>query len=69
MVVQVSRWRKPSWARVRGVAPRSNPPRSKRDHCMGRTEYIFVPTGAFYEARVCSDASLRCTGLNMLERI
>ena len=36
---------------------------------MGRTEYIFVPTGAFYEARVCSDASLRCTGLNMLERI
>ena len=36
---------------------------------MGKTEYIFVPKGAFYEARVCSDADLRCTVLNMLERM
>ena len=32
-------------------------------------EYTFVPTGAFYEARVCSDADLLDTVLNMLERM
>ena len=36
---------------------------------LGKTEYISVPKGAFYEARVCSDADLRCTVLNMLERM
>ena len=29
-----------------------------RGQNVGRTEYIFVPQGAFYHARVCSDASL-----------
>ena len=36
---------------------------------MGKTEYIFVPKGAFYEARVCSDADVLDTVLNMLERM
>ena len=36
---------------------------------MGKKEYIFVPTGAFYEVRVCSDADLLDTVLNMLERM
>ena len=36
---------------------------------MGKKEYIFVPTGAFYDARVCSDADLLSTVLNMLERM
>ena len=36
---------------------------------MGKTEYIFVPKGAFYHARVCSDADLLDTVLNMLERM
>ena len=27
-----------------------------RGQNVGRTEYIFVPQGAFYHARVCSDA-------------
>ena len=36
---------------------------------MGKTEYIFVPKGAFYDARVCSDADLLSTVLNMLERM
>ena len=36
---------------------------------MGKTEYIEVPKGAFYEARVCSDADLLSTVLNMLERM
>ena len=36
---------------------------------VGKTEYIFVPKGAFYEARVCRDADLLGTVLNMLERM
>ena len=32
---------------------------------MGKKEYIFVPTGAFYDARVCSDADLLDTVLNL----
>ena len=36
---------------------------------MGKKEYIEVPKGAFYEARVCSDADLLSTVLNMLERM
>ena len=36
---------------------------------MGKTECIEVPQGAFYEARVCSDADLPGTVLNMLERM
>ena len=36
---------------------------------MGKTEYIEVPKGAFYDARVCSDADLLGTVLNMLERM
>ena len=40
---------------------------SRLGQSMGRTEYIFVPTGAFWEARVCSDASL--LALNMLGRM
>ena len=38
-------------------------------NALGRTEYIEVPKGAFYEARVCSDADLLSTVLNMLERM
>jgi len=40
-----------------------------RGQNVGRTEYIFVPQGAFYHARVCSDADLLDTVLNMLERM
>ena len=36
---------------------------------MGKTEYIEVPKGAFYDARVCSHADLLGTVLNMLERM
>ena len=36
---------------------------------IGKTEYIEVPKGAFYAARVCSDADLLDTVLNMLERM
>ena len=36
---------------------------------IGKTEYIEVPKGAFYAARVCSDADLLGTVLNMLERM
>ena len=38
-----------------------------RDRDPPGPEYISVLKGAFYEARVCSDADLRCTVLNMLE--
>jgi len=47
----------------------SNKKRAAGAADMGKTEYIFVPKGAFYEARVCSDADLLDTVLNMLERM
>ena len=36
---------------------------------MGKTEYIELPKGDFFDARVCSDADLLGTVLNMLERM
>ena len=43
--------------------------KSGYSRAMGKKEYIEVPKGAFYDARVCSDADLLGTVLNMLERM
>ncbi len=58
-------------ANLRGASrvDKSRISRPYRDSSLGKTEYIEVPKGAFYEARVCSDADLLSTVLNMLERM
>ena len=58
-------------ANLRGASrvDKSRISRQYRDSSLGKTEYIEVPKGAFYEARVCSDADLLSTVLNMLERM
>ena len=58
---RISGWGNPSL--------RSSRPAGWGTRSLGKTEYIEVPKGAFYAARVCSDADLLDTVLNMLERM
>ena len=63
--------REPRWQIADLTAERSHHRRgsSAAARSIGKTEYIEVPKGAFYAARVCSDADLLDTVLNMLERM
>ena len=44
-------------------------PRAALQTALWRAEYIHVPRVSLLEARVCSDARIRGTILNMLERL